>query len=542
MKKSFVILLSAIMLITSFLPIVASANTSFPDLSDSHWAYSYIMQLVSDGTIKGYENGHFMPDNKVTRAEFVKMLGQGSTVRNSDYKDVSSSHWGYDYIMSSGLEADSYGNFNPSVPIKRETVIELLWQRNGMAKGIFAPFIITNQAENKDAIAWAYSYSLMQGDDGVNLRLSDGIKRSEAAALIVRARNIDASSQKKDFKDIVKPEILKVYYDSLSLFEGEYTPSKAVTNGEMARAALIIGCEETVPSYQGLTLGAAFEHKYAVDLYLLGRYAIGEDKITPQFADATATYGDTVAFLSYNYIRKSSKGIDLSHKSDDLSSKVSDTANSLITFAKRYGIWDYSANDLNAPISQKDFMALIVLFDALIGTESDIITEYHAFWGDNISADHSLALIAEPVNPDFKLILSDMPSSVDSTEFESFGNETALPKDAYAFAKNYSIVFIGMLNSYKDAVKLHSGAEVKFTFYPSLCYKNGNGYTLRVKCDVISNGNAKTVGTLFPKVNSQIAETEIQSGDSFYLDLASGAQITSMDVPADTVYVSKIIR
>lgn len=542
MKKSLVILLSGIILISSLLPAAVSADVSFPDLGSGHWAYSYIMKLVSDGTIKGYEDGRFIPDNMVTRAEFVKMIGEGSTVRSAPYADVAANHWGYSYIMSSGLAADSAGNFNPSVPITRETVIELLWTRNGKQTGLWAPYILTKQGKNDDAIAWAYSFGLMQGDDGVNLRLSDGIKRSEAAALIVRAREINQSAAKKTFEDVVNPDVIKNAYNALGLLEGEYSPEKAVTNGEMARAALMIGCEEATPTYQGLVAVAPFEHKYAKDLYVLGRYSVGEDKITESYADAQATYEDTIAFLGYNFIRKSSKGYDLSKSTEALKGKVSNNANAFLTFAENYGIFNYEGKDLSQGVTQKDFMTLVILFDAVIGTQSDITTDIHSFTNKNITANHSLALSASAQNTAFKVTLADMPSSLYTTDFEIFGDDVALPKDVYEFTRGYNIIFMGMLQKYEDAVKAYSGTDVRFTFYPSLCCKNGNGYTLRVKCEIISLSGTKTLAEIFPACSEQVGMQTANQGDAFYLDFETGVPVTSMDMPIDAVYIGQLIK
>ena len=180
-KRLFVFALSLTLLISSF--VVANA-ISFADI-EGHWAESYINVLISDGTINGYEDGTFRPSGTVTRAEFTKMIGKGPTRFESDFKDVPTTHWGYEYIMYSGLEGEGK-NFNPSTPILRKDVVNLIWKRNGSITGCYAPSIITNQSNNKDAIAWAYSNGLLLGDDGINLRLNDTLTRAEAATFIVK--------------------------------------------------------------------------------------------------------------------------------------------------------------------------------------------------------------------------------------------------------------------------------------------------------------------------------------------------------------------
>jgi len=48
-------------------------EVTFSDI-DGHWAKNYILKAVSNGWIKGYEDGTFRPDTFVTRAEAVTMI------------------------------------------------------------------------------------------------------------------------------------------------------------------------------------------------------------------------------------------------------------------------------------------------------------------------------------------------------------------------------------------------------------------------------------------------------------------------------------
>lgn len=541
MKKFISLSLAFLLLLTSF-TFVSWADAAFPDLPNNHWAYSYITKLAGLGTIKGYEDGYFRPDNLVTRAEFVKMIGNGENVRSTPYNDVASDHWGYSYIMSSGISADHFGNFYPNTPITRDLVINILWERNSKKTDVFAPSIITNQSKNKAAVAWAYSYGLMQGDDGVNLRLSDGLKRSEAAALIIRASEINEQTSKKDFKDVLNTKIIENVYNTLNPLDTAYSESTTVTNGEMARAALKIGCEESNPSYHGFSANISFEHKYAKDLAILGKYCIGTEKITPAFADAPASFKDTTAFLAYNFIRKSSKAWNISSKTEELQGKVSDSVNSLLTFAHNQGIINIHDADLDAAVTHKDLTILLILFDEIIGIQSDITTDRNKATQENIKKNHQMSLSTYNTAPDFALVLKDMPASVYKTEFDAVTNETSLPKDTFKFAKDYSIVFMGLLQKYKEAVKKHSGADVRFTFYPSLCFNNGSGYTLRLKCDFVSVEGEKTFGELFPKCNDNVSKTIVKKGDTYFIDLETGVEISSMDLPANSIKINKIIK
>ena len=138
MKKTVSIILTLALIFSSFAVMNAFA-VSFSDL-EGHWGKSYIDVLVNDGTINGYDDGTFRPDGTVTRAEFVKMIGKGSEKTDVVYTDVPADHWGYDYIMYSGLDV-SGTQFMPDKAITRGEVLNLIWKRNGSKTGISAPSV-----------------------------------------------------------------------------------------------------------------------------------------------------------------------------------------------------------------------------------------------------------------------------------------------------------------------------------------------------------------------------------------------------------------
>lgn len=45
----------------------------FTDIT-GHWAESTILNAIKQGTVSGYPDGRFHPDNQVTRAEFLKLI------------------------------------------------------------------------------------------------------------------------------------------------------------------------------------------------------------------------------------------------------------------------------------------------------------------------------------------------------------------------------------------------------------------------------------------------------------------------------------
>ena len=95
---------------------------SFPDVPKTHWAYRYIETTKAYGAIGGYEDGTFKPDNYIARAEISKMIviSAGLTIDTSGmpFPDVSQTYWAYQYIMTckNNNIIDGYndGTFRPS--------------------------------------------------------------------------------------------------------------------------------------------------------------------------------------------------------------------------------------------------------------------------------------------------------------------------------------------------------------------------------------------------------------------------------------------
>ena len=293
-KRILSLIIASVMVFGIFSTV--SADKSFTDMKSSHWAWSYVQTLVKDGTINGYTDGSFRPEANVTRAEFVKMIGKTNKAFEAAFADISG-HWAYDYIMYSDMDVEG-NKFYPDVAITRNDVINLLWKRAGSEKAT-APSVITNQSTNADAAAWAYSYGIMNGDDGVNLRLGDGVTRAEASALICRSRDIKSGSSKKEFSKTVNGNILKEVYEGLNILDGEYNPDRTFTNGELVGVAMQLAYDKTTPMFDGLETKYSVARPNTLAFYTACKYVLGEDKMTEAYYDATANNLDALALMSF---------------------------------------------------------------------------------------------------------------------------------------------------------------------------------------------------------------------------------------------------
>lgn len=542
MKKITALISASLLALTAF-PISASAEMAFSDLSAEHWAYANVQTLVSEGTIRGYEDGSFRPNGTVTRAEFVKMIGKGATRYASDFSDVSQNHWAYEYIMYSGLVPESSVSFLPDQPIKRIEVIELLWKRAGSPTGYTAPSIVTSQASRKkDALAWAYTLGIANGDDGISMRVNDTMTRAEGAALIIRARENTAAGVSKSFTDAVSETVLKQVFDSLDLFDDNtYVADKPVTYGELARAAVRIAGSEHDPSYYTLTSSVPFEHKYARDLDVLGRNVIGTDKVTAELIDQQATVADVIAALTFGALHRSATPYAVDVPTEEWKGKMAAAQNNLLTFAFKKGVQLDTSNELeklNRKATLKDVAAAALQIDNIIGMQTDYSTETNVFGSSKIN--HSLDLSGRWYE-NFQLVLKDVPNAVYTTEFTAHGDSAKTPKESYRFPQAYSTIFSTSLALYRNFVKDSSGLDCTMVYSPSLVANNGNGYTMRVKITVNAIGSANTLGGCF-QCGSKAAEQSftLEAGKTFYADIASGGTFGSAMNP-ESMFIDQII-
>lgn len=109
------------------------ANRSTFDDVKSHWAENEVEKMATLGYLKGSQ-GNFRPDDSITRAEFVtlmvRLLGLETHGSETGFSDVYSGDWFAPYISSAVSEGiiKGYddGTFKPENPITREEISSLL--------------------------------------------------------------------------------------------------------------------------------------------------------------------------------------------------------------------------------------------------------------------------------------------------------------------------------------------------------------------------------------------------------------------------------
>ena len=197
MNKKFLSILALMSFLAFSFPGQGLAAGDFSDIND-HWASEFISTLSAAGYISGYPDGTFRPDKTASQAEFITILISCMGITPSDtqsaYFNDTKNHW-------------ARGSINEAV-----------------SQGILVPSEYSN---------------VLQPDSG--------LKRSQAAAMMVRAldRQPDDSATSFTDKDDVEKSMYRGYiktaYD-LNLLTGypggEFKPFEYVTRAQMCKLIL----------------------------------------------------------------------------------------------------------------------------------------------------------------------------------------------------------------------------------------------------------------------------------------------------------------
>lgn len=125
----------AVKIINKVFSYTTAGNVSFTDVPKNMWYYDEVAIAVKAGYIKGYGNGLFGPDDKLTKEHVCVMLNNilklGTPAKSVSIKDDISS-WAKDSVnkvVGNGFASvDKYGNFRATEVITREETCEILAQ------------------------------------------------------------------------------------------------------------------------------------------------------------------------------------------------------------------------------------------------------------------------------------------------------------------------------------------------------------------------------------------------------------------------------
>ncbi|MEK9159572.1 MAG: S-layer homology domain-containing protein [Patescibacteria group bacterium] len=166
---------------------------------ESHWAKDYINQLYNDDVISGYGDGRFGPDDKITRAQIVKIALLGfdhplGIEEISSFSDVDRSGWYIDYVDTAAASLGivtgySDNTFRPNNEVTRAEALKIILVAGGISD---FPSVVPNFSDVDTVADWFAKYTAYAKSSGLIGGYTDGtfrgnqsITRAEVCKIVV---------------------------------------------------------------------------------------------------------------------------------------------------------------------------------------------------------------------------------------------------------------------------------------------------------------------------------------------------------------------
>lgn len=177
---------------------VEVAEPYYKDLLNSTWYTPELIYLSSKSILSGFNDNTIRPNQLVTRAEAVAMMGRAvgldGTKRKTHFSDVNPESFAAGYIQSAYenniLKGFLDGTFHPDQPVTRAEMAILLSKAYTLQEAGAITFQdVTKNVTGHDAIAKVAGANITQGYPNGTFKPYEYMKRSEFAVFIARAEN-----------------------------------------------------------------------------------------------------------------------------------------------------------------------------------------------------------------------------------------------------------------------------------------------------------------------------------------------------------------
>lgn len=269
MKKNLKKVISAVIamaLAASMIPATLAANVALSDVADTASYATAVNTLVALGVINGYEDGTFLPDNNITRAEVSKVMVAAlnklddATKRAgaTQFTDVAADHWASGFInvgvSNKIVNGMGDGTFAPQANVTIAQVVKMLAAAMGYEQ--YAAFLGEGQPNWYDG--WMDAAEAAGFTDNINAGAEDAATRAEVAQLVYDA--------------LLTPIVEENGYE---FSDGKYVPKIAVQDGVDSK-------------YYKTLLTEKFD-AYYVEGYVVGKSKVeGEAVVSIAVADSEA--------------------------------------------------------------------------------------------------------------------------------------------------------------------------------------------------------------------------------------------------------------
>jgi len=206
--------------LSQILPAIISSgekdcpSRSFRDLDTTKWYHEAIDTMLREGLMNGTGNGLFEPNGTLTRAMLVTILwrseGKPAVSAQTSFTDVPAGAYYAEAVRWAAangvVKGVSSTEFGPSKNITRQELVTILWRLaakkglNTSNAGLTVPeFADRSQiaAWAAEAMSWGCTRGILTGKSANRVDPTGTATRAEAAAMIVRFRNLGTAGEKQ---------------------------------------------------------------------------------------------------------------------------------------------------------------------------------------------------------------------------------------------------------------------------------------------------------------------------------------------------------
>lgn len=190
------LLVCAVMGLFLLAPVTSVAAAAFSDIK-GHWAESFITTLVNDGYIKGYTDNTFRPDRTISRAEFLTIVMnikglQASTSAANSFSDING-HWARGLInraVNEGIviKSEYSGTFKPDQALKRSEAAAMMVRALGQSSSTgtisFKDKAEVEKSVYRGYIVAAYNLGLINGYNDGTFKPFALVTRAQACTMV----------------------------------------------------------------------------------------------------------------------------------------------------------------------------------------------------------------------------------------------------------------------------------------------------------------------------------------------------------------------
>ncbi|MDR2354734.1 MAG: S-layer homology domain-containing protein [Clostridiales Family XIII bacterium] len=250
LTRKCLFLLSAVILA---LALPAAARAADTDIA-GHWAEDTLAQWSERGWLAGDGNGHYRPNDRISRAEFMALVNRmkgyaGQSADVEGFADVSARAWYYETV-SAALHAGyinglSASEMAPERPIARQEAIAMIARISNADDGDTA--VLSAASDGEAVAAWAAGAvaasiegGIVAGSDG-RINPTADITRAEATVLLDR---VYSNARSFGFAGEYGPESGKAEFSEVTVASrsvllrnmsvaGDLTVTAAVSDGDV---------------------------------------------------------------------------------------------------------------------------------------------------------------------------------------------------------------------------------------------------------------------------------------------------------------------